>query len=81
MKIPSIKRLIEAGHSLETLKAAEEALMEEQPLPIEVEGEDEGERLTHLFAAIYILDKMQTEDLDFKQALRAYTQMVRESIN
>ncbi len=80
MKIPAIRRLVE-GQPLHKLIEAEEALIEERDLPFEVEGSDEGEKLTHIIAAIWILDKMKTEHLDFKEALRGYTQKVRESIN
>jgi len=80
MKIPAIKKLVEA-YQITQLKEAEEALYEEQNLAIEVEGEDEGEQLTHIIAAIWIIEKMENESLDFKKALRAYTQKVRNSIS
>lgn len=80
MKIPEIKRLVE-NSSIEQLMAAEEALVNEESLAIEVNGDDEGEQLTHVFAAIYILNKMQDDNVDFKTALRDYTSKVRESIN
>lgn len=80
MKISAIKNLVE-NQTLESLMEAEAALLEENPLPIEVEGDDEGEKLTHIFAAIWILKKMIDEDLEFKVALREYTKKVRESIN
>ncbi|WKN31622.1 hypothetical protein PZB74_22000 [Porifericola rhodea] len=80
MKIPVVKKLVE-NQSMEELIAAEEALVEEQPLPIEVGGEDEGEKLTHILAAIFILEKMKTDGVDFKSALREYTRRVRESIS
>ena len=80
MKMPVIKRLVET-QTLESLVAAEQALLDEQPLAIEVEGEDEGEQLTHVFAAIFILNHMQDHGTDFKTALREYTAKVRVSIN
>ncbi len=80
MKIPVIKKLVEST-SIEALRQAEEDLLEEKPLQIEVGGDDEGEQLTHIFAAIYILEQMQQEGMEFKQALRAYTQKVRTSIS
>lgn len=80
MKIPEIKKLVESV-SLDVLRQAEEDLMEEESLQIEVGGDDEGEQLTHIFAAIYILEQIQDEGMEFKQALRAYTQKVRTSIN
>lgn len=80
MKIPVIKKLV-GSTSIEALRQAEEDLLEEKPLQIEVGGDDEGEQLTHVFAAIYILEQMQQEGMEFKQALRAYTQKVRTSIS
>lgn len=79
MKIPAIKKLVEQA-DLESLRQAEQALYEEQPLAIEVEGEDEGEKLTHILAAIYIKERMAQGD-DFTTALRSYSQRVRNSIN
>lgn len=80
MKMPVIKRLVET-QTLEALVAAEEALLEEQELAFEVEGEDEGEKLTHVFAAIFILNHMQEHGSQFKDALREYTKKVRVSIS
>lgn len=80
MKIPAIKKLVE-NESLENLVATEEALMEEQPLPIEVEGDDEGEQLTHVIAAAWIMNYMKDNNVDFKTALREYTKKVRVSIS
>lgn len=80
MQIPVIKKLVEQ-YSVEELQAAEEALAEEQRPAIDIPGVDEGEKLTHAFAAIFILDKMKTEGLEFKKALREYTSKVRTSIS
>ncbi len=79
MKIPVIKKLVET-YTIEALQAAEAALLEEQEPAIEIEGEDEGEKLTHAFAAAFILNEM-AEGKDFKTALRTYTQKVRGSIS
>ena len=80
MKIPAIKKLVET-YKLDELMAAEAAIIDEQPLPIEVEGEDEGEQLTHVLAAVWILNEMGDNGTDFKTALRMYTQKVRVSIS
>ena len=79
MKIPVIKKLAEA-HSLEELQVAEEALYNEEVPAIEVKGDDEGEQLTHVLAAVYIKEHMAEHDSDLKTALRAYTVKVRKSI-
>lgn len=80
MKIPVIKKLVENA-SMEELMAAEEAIVDEKRCTLEVEGEDEGEQLTHVLAAIYIKDQMAKENTDFKTSLREYTKKVRESIS
>lgn len=79
MKIPAIKKLVEQA-DLESLKKAEQAMYNEQPLSMDVEGDDDGEKLTHILAAIYIKERMDQGD-DFTTALRSYTQRVRNSIN
>ena len=80
MKIPVIKKLLEA-HSLESLQQAENNLYEGEALGIEVKGEDEGEQLTHIMAAIEILKDMAENGHDAKTALRNYTKRVRDSIS
>ncbi len=80
MKIPVIRKIVETV-PLDALRQAEEDLMEEKPLQVSIEGEDEGEQLTHIYAAIYILEEMANSGVDFKQALRTYTQKVRNSIS
>lgn len=79
MKIPAIKKAVES-YSLDELKASEQALYDEQPLPVHIEGDDDGEKLTHVLAAIAILEDMEKNKKEFKDALRAYTQRVRNSI-
>lgn len=80
MKLSSIRKTVET-YDLDALRKAEENLLEEEQLKIEVEGEDEGEQLTHILAAIWVLEAMEKEGMDQKAALRAYTQRVRNSIS
>ena len=80
MQIPVIKKLVES-YSLIQLQEAEEAMMEEQKPAIEVEGKDEGECLTHVLASIYIKEKMEKDGTAFNQALRDFSQRVRNSIS
>lgn len=80
MKIPAIKKLVE-NVSMEELMAAEEEIVDQERCTLAVDGEDEGEQLTHVIAAIYIKDQIEKRDLDFKTALREYTKMVRDSIS
>jgi ribosomal protein S3 len=79
MQIPVIKKLVET-YSLAQLQSAESAMMEEQKPAIEVEGKDEGECLTHVLASIYIKEKME-HGVAFNQALRDFSQRVRNSIS
>ena len=80
MKIPAIKKLVE-NYSLAQLQEAEAAMLEEQKPFIEVDGDDEGEQLTHILASIYIKNKMEHNDTPFNQALRDFSQRVRTSIS
>jgi hypothetical protein len=80
MKVPAIKKLVET-QTIESLRKAEELLIEEQQPDFEIEGADEGEKLTHVFGAIWILNHMHDHGSDFKTALREFTQKVRVSIN
>jgi hypothetical protein len=80
MKIPAIKKLVET-QEVHALMAAEAAIIDEQPVEIEVEGDDEGEQLTHILAAIWILNHMHETGEDFKTSLREYTKKVRVSIS
>jgi hypothetical protein len=80
MKIPVIKKITES-YSLEQLQAAEAVLYEEQVPEIEIEGDDEGEQLTHILAAIFIKEYMAEHNSDLKTALREYTLKVRNSIS
>lgn len=80
MKIPAIKKLVE-NYSLEDLEVAENDLSEGCEISLDVDGDDEGEQLTHIIAASWILQKMNDEDVDFKTALREYTTKVRKSIS
>lgn len=79
MKIAVIKKLI-VEHSLENLKKAEESLLNDEKPTIDVDGEDEGEQLTHLLGAIWILEQINN-GMQTNEALRAFTQRVRGSIS
>ncbi|MFN3528853.1 MAG: DUF6952 family protein [Bacteroidia bacterium] len=79
MKLAAIKQMAES-HDLATLKAAEEALLNEENPPIEVAGDDEGDQLTNILGAIWISEQV-SEGMAFKEAFRAFAQRVRDSIN
>jgi len=80
MKIPVIKKLVE-NHSLEELLEAEKAIVDGKSPAIEIAGDDEGEQLTHALAAIEIVSSMQVNEIPMAQALRNYSQRVRNSIS
>lgn len=80
MKIPVIKKMVEA-YSIEELKKAEAAILEGEAPEIEIAGEDDGEQLTHAIAALEILTSMAEQGLSQKDALRQYSQRVRNSIS
>jgi hypothetical protein len=80
MQVSEIKRLVES-YALEQLAKAEEAIMEEQKPEIDIHGEDEGERLTHVMAATWIKTDMEKTGSDLRTSLRNYTQKVRKSIS
>ncbi len=79
MKLPVIRKIVKE-YSLDELRTAEQALLNEEPMAIEVEGEDEGEQLTHIIGAIEILENIAGGMSD-KDALRAFSQRVRNSIS
>ena len=63
----------------ENIVDAKEALVQGQALPFSVEGADEGEKLTNLLAALYVLDWVQ-QGADFDTALRHYSTQIREAV-
>lgn len=79
MKIPVIRKLCET-YSLEEVSRAEEDILEGRSPVIEIEGEDEGEQLTHAYAAKCILEAVAA-GTDMKDALRDFTARVRASIS
>ncbi len=79
MKLPIIKKLAES-YTIEQLNLAEESLMDGNSLQIAIEGDDEGEQLTHIIAAVWVIQEVQ-KGKQIGEALREYTKKVRESIN
>ncbi len=79
MKIPAIRKLAEE-HNLRELEAAETALLEGQEPNIDVPGDDEGERLTHVMAALWVKRAIH-DGTEPSAAIRAYTEKVRKSIS
>lgn len=80
MNVAAIKKAVEL-YNLDELRKAEDDLLNEQALSIEIEGQDEGEKLTHILAAIFCKHEMHHAGINLNQALRLYSQRVRSSIN
>lgn len=80
MQIAIIKKLVES-YSKEELLLAEESLINEEQPAIEVEGEDEGEQLTHVMAALWIQDHMHRTGDNLNKSVREYSVKVRTSIS
>ncbi len=78
MKIPVIKKLLE--QDLELLRRVEEQIAEGETPEIEVEGDDVGEQLTHVYGAIWIKEQVAA-GMEEREALRAFSQKVRNSIS
>lgn len=80
MKIPEIKRLAEQ-YTSEQLTQAEEALIEGNSMPegVEINGEDDGERLTHISGAQFVLSEVAKGE-ELRTAVRAFSAKVRNSI-
>lgn len=77
----SVVRQLVSDHDVATLQAAEEAILEEQKPQIQVDGVDEGEQLTHVMAAIWVLKDMEENNIPMNKAVRNYTVKVRNSIS
>jgi hypothetical protein len=80
MKLPVIKHLVEV-YSIEELQLAEQNILDEKPIAITVEGDDDGEKLTHILGAIDVLERVKLENKDKSTALREFFQRVRNSIS
>jgi hypothetical protein len=80
MKLAEIKKLIET-QSITQLQQAEAQLLEGEELDIAVGGDDAGEQLTHVMAALEVLKDMQENGTEVSVAMRTYTKRVRDSIS
>ncbi|MEM6844290.1 MAG: hypothetical protein AAF944_08335 [Bacteroidota bacterium] len=77
MKVDSVRHLVE-NYTVDQLVEAEKALVNGKELSFEVAGEDAGEKLTNLLAAVYILEQLKSRTLEFSEAFRQYILQVRE---
>ena len=80
MKMSALKNLV-LNHTLVELNEAEASIIDDKPLKIEVDGDDPGEQLSHLFGAIWVKNEMENNNTELRQALRLFSQKVRNSIS
>lgn len=80
MNIASIRTIVESGVDAQALQQAEEAIMEGETPDISIPGEDEGEQLTHVIAARWVLEHRSETGCDTMTAIREYSKRVRASI-
>ncbi|MCA0426205.1 MAG: hypothetical protein LCH37_02105 [Bacteroidetes bacterium] len=80
MQISCIKQLAE-NYTIEQLREAEECLMEEKTLPFPVSGESDCEQMTHILAAIEILELKASSGQELRMCIREFSQRVRTSIS
>jgi len=76
----AVIRLLVETYDNHQLQQAEAAILEGAAPDIPIEGKDEGEQLTHVMAALWIIQQMKESDDDLTTALRAYALRVRSSI-
>jgi len=80
MNIADIRSIVEAGYTVQQLQQAEEAIVEGLSLTLEIPGVDEGEKLTHILAAIWVHNRMAEVGCTAMDAIREYSKKVRASI-
>ncbi|MDQ3073329.1 MAG: hypothetical protein M3Q97_08720 [Bacteroidota bacterium] len=80
MKVNEIKQLTEK-YDLPTLQELQGEIENDKPLSHEVPGNDEGEKLTHILAAIWIHEQVTANQSDIKTELRNFAARVRTSIS
>jgi len=80
MKIHAIKELAE-NYSVTVIEEMTAQLEAGEPLSHPVGGDDEGEQLTHLLGAAWILQQMHENGSDFKTEVRNFSARVRDSIS
>lgn len=81
MQISAIKNLLKK-YDLPQLKELEGKLLEGEELSFDdVEGEDEGEQLTHLTGAIWCIEQAQEKGTKAQAEVRNFISRVRNSIS
>ena len=80
MKVAVVKELVNS-YTQEELADAEDALLNELQPDISIPGDNEGEQLTHVLAALWVQADMHYNDCDIQTSLRSYSIKVRKSID
>jgi hypothetical protein len=80
MKIAVIKKLAE-DFNLDQINEFIQLLENGEEVSQEIEGQDEGEKLTHLLGAQWILEQMSKNNSDLMTEWRNFSSRVRSSIN
>jgi len=77
---PAVVRKLAQEHELEELESAALKFEENLENVLNVEGEDDGEKLSHLLISIFIKKRM-AKGAAMNEALREYSQKVRKVIS
>ena len=80
MNIAVIRHLVET-YDDHQLQQAEAAILEGDAPEIHLQGEDEGEQLTHVLAALWVIQHMKESGSDVVTAIRAYATRIRSSFS
>lgn len=80
MSHSEIKRLVNET-TIPVLETARGDLLRGVSPGIVVEGAHDGERLTHVLAAILIRQEMDSHKLNYVEALRRFLKRVREAVD
>jgi len=79
VNLTAIIELVERYNNHE-LQQAEADLVEDRPTTILIQGADQGEQLTHVLAALWVVQYIKESDCSVPDAVRAYAYRVRNSI-
>lgn len=74
----SVIRKVAEKYTYEELEAAAEVIAEEERDPLGIDGEDLGEKLTHVMLAMRIRQKVESEGMELRVAFREQLGEVRD---
>jgi hypothetical protein len=78
MNVAVVRKLVE-NHKLPAIQDAIVLFELDRSNPLNVEGTDDGEKLSHLLVGEFVLKKMGT-GLSFNEAIREYSHRVRAMV-